>query len=231
VVGVGSGFAIVIADDGGDDIAVAALEAGDVAVEREIFGVLVVAAMGDAMADVVKEGAGFEFNAGLRWKMMQRLEVIEEQDTEFADVFGVALIVFEAAGEAAGAEEHLAGFGVVTMRLLAGEGLAGDFLEEAFADADGGDQEVADVEIAAEDDKDDGGDAHHVGAIAADAVGFHAFAEIALQDVGEAFTQERNIERGEAFAAGAGSDVGKRFGISTESDGELIGEVRAIGKA
>jgi hypothetical protein len=32
VIGVGRGLAIVIADDGGDDVAVAAFEAGDVAV-------------------------------------------------------------------------------------------------------------------------------------------------------------------------------------------------------
>jgi len=54
VIDVGSGFAIVIADDGGDDVAVATIEAGDVAVEGEIFAVFVVAAMGDAMADVVE---------------------------------------------------------------------------------------------------------------------------------------------------------------------------------
>jgi len=73
VIGVGSGFAIVIANDGGDDVAVAAIEAGDVAVESEIFAVLVVAAMGDAVADVMEESACFEFDAGLCWKMMQRL--------------------------------------------------------------------------------------------------------------------------------------------------------------
>jgi hypothetical protein len=138
VIGVGGGLAIMIANDGGDDVAVAAIEAGDVAVEGEIFAVLVVAAMRDAMADVVKERAGFEFNAGLRWEMMKRLEVIEKHEAEFADVLGVALIVFEAAGEAAGAEEHLPRLGVVAVRFLAGEGFAGDFLEDAFADADGG---------------------------------------------------------------------------------------------
>src|SRR5580693_5454416 len=53
VIGVGRGLAVVIANDGGDDVAVAAFEAGDVAVEGEIFAVLVVAAMSDAMADVV----------------------------------------------------------------------------------------------------------------------------------------------------------------------------------
>ena len=73
MVSVGSRFAIVIADDGGDDVAIAAFEAGDVAVEGQIFAVFVVAAMGDSMTDVVEEGPGFEFDARLRWKMMQRL--------------------------------------------------------------------------------------------------------------------------------------------------------------
>lgn len=104
VIGIGSGFAIVIADDGGDDVAVAAFEAGDVAVEGEIFAVLVVAAMGDAVADVVEESAGFELDAGLRGEMVERLEMIKEEDGKFADVFRVALIVFEAASEAACAD-------------------------------------------------------------------------------------------------------------------------------
>src|SRR5258707_14129435 len=47
----------------------------------------------------------------------------------------------------------------------------------------------------------------------------------------EAFAQESDIERGEAFATRTGSDVGKSFGVSAEGDGELIGEVRTIGNA
>ena len=139
VIVVGSGLAIVIANDSGDDVAVAAVEAGDVAVEGEIFAVFVVATMGDAMADIVKERTSFELDAGLRRQMMQGLEVIEEHDAKFADVLGVALIVFEAAGEAAGADEYLARLGVVAVRLLTGKGVAGNFLEDAFADAYGGD--------------------------------------------------------------------------------------------
>ena len=145
VVGVGSGLAIVIANDGGDDVAVAGFEAGDVAVEGEIFAMLVVAAMGDAMADVVEERPRFEFDASMMRQVMQRLEVIEEHDGECADVLGVALIVFEAAGEAAGAEEYLAGFGGIAVRFLTGEGFAGNFLEDAFTDPDGGNQELADI--------------------------------------------------------------------------------------
>ena len=207
VIGVGRGLAIVIANDGGDDVAVAAFEARDVAIEGEIFAVFVVAAMADAMTDVVEERTSFEFDASLRREVVERLEMIEEHEAEFADVLGMAHIVFETASEAAGAEEHLAGLGAVAMRLFAGKGFAGDFLEDAFAEADGGNEELANVEVAAEDDEDDGSDAHDVCAVAANAVGFHALTEIAFQDVGEALAQERDVEGGEAFAARAGSDV------------------------
>jgi hypothetical protein len=66
--------------------------------------VLVVAAVGDAMPDVVEKSGGFEFDASLRGEMVERLEMIEKQHGEFANVFGVALIVFEATAEAAGAD-------------------------------------------------------------------------------------------------------------------------------
>ena len=66
-------FSIVITHQRGNDGAVAAFESWDIAVEHKIFAVLVVAAMGDAMADVVEERAGFEFDAGLRGEMVQRL--------------------------------------------------------------------------------------------------------------------------------------------------------------
>src|SRR6266850_4545180 len=103
-------------------------------------------------------------------------------------MLGVALIVFETAAEAAGADEHLARFSGVTVRFFAGKGFAGYFLDDTFADADSGNQELANVEVAAEDDEDDGGYAHDVGAIAADAVGFHALANITFQNIGETLT-------------------------------------------
>jgi len=54
VVSVRRGFTIVIANDGGDDVAVASIQPRDVAIEGQIFTVLVVAAMADAVTDVVK---------------------------------------------------------------------------------------------------------------------------------------------------------------------------------
>ena len=50
MVAVGFGLAIVIADDGGHDIAVAAFQTGNVAVQGQVFAVLVVTAVTDAMA-------------------------------------------------------------------------------------------------------------------------------------------------------------------------------------
>lgn len=64
---VASGFrlTVVIADDGSDDVAIAAVQTGDVSIQGQIFPVLVVGAMADAMAQIVKKGAGFQLDAGL----------------------------------------------------------------------------------------------------------------------------------------------------------------------
>ncbi len=138
---------------------------------------------------------------------MQWLQLIKKHEAEFADVLGVLLVILEAATKAAGAEEQLSGLDVVAMRFLAGKGIAGNLLKETFADTDGGDKEVADVQIAAESDEDDGGNAHDIGAVAANAVGLHAVAKIAFQDIGEAFAQKRNFQSWEAFATRTGGDV------------------------
>lgn len=71
VIGIRRGLAVVIADDGGNDVAVTALKARDVAIEREILAMLVVAAVADAVPDVVKQRAGFEQHAGLGRQVMQ----------------------------------------------------------------------------------------------------------------------------------------------------------------
>ena len=73
-------------------------------------------------------------------EMMSGLQAVEEQDAEFANMLGVRLVVLQAAREAASAGEKLAGGGVVAMRLFAAEGVVGDFLEDAVADADGGNE-------------------------------------------------------------------------------------------
>ncbi len=94
VMGGGFGFAIVIAREGGDDGTVASVKTRNVAVEREIFAVLVMALMADGVADVVEQRAGFEQHAGLRRQVMHRLQTIEKKNAEFANVLGVHLILF-----------------------------------------------------------------------------------------------------------------------------------------
>lgn len=73
MVPVGRGFAVVVAHDGADEIAIAAFESRDIAVKSEVFAVFVMAAVADAMTDVVEKGAGFELNAGLRRQVVDRL--------------------------------------------------------------------------------------------------------------------------------------------------------------
>lgn len=59
-------FAIVIAHDSADDVAVASLESRDIPVERQIFTMLVVSPMADAMTDIVEKRARLKLNTRLR---------------------------------------------------------------------------------------------------------------------------------------------------------------------
>src|ERR1700687_2098837 len=134
--------------------------------------------------------------------MMNSLQFIKKQDAQLPHVFGVTLIVLQAAREAARANEELTRGSAVTMGLFARKGLARNFLKHSFANADAGDRKGAQVEVAAERDKGDCRDAHHVGAVAAHGVGLHALADIAAQDVIEPLTQERKLQSGHAVLAG-----------------------------
>ncbi len=78
VMAVGRGLAIVVAHDGSDQTAITTFEARDVSIKREVFAVLVMTAMTDAVTYIVEKGAGFELYAGLRGKMVNGLELIEE---------------------------------------------------------------------------------------------------------------------------------------------------------
>src|ERR1700730_12830012 len=174
-------FAVVIAHDGGDDGAVTAKETGNVAVQRQIFSVLVVTVVADGVADVMQKGASFKQHAVLRGKMMYGLQMVEKKNAEFTDMLGVGLVAIQTARESSSAGNHLAGGGVIVMRFLSRECVVGDFLQNAFAKADGGNGHAADIQIAAKGQERDGGDAHDVSTVAAHRVSLHALADIALE--------------------------------------------------
>ena len=104
-----------------------------------------------------------------------------------------------------------------------------NFLEDAFANADGGDGHAADVEVTAHGEQGDGGDTHDVGTIAAHAVVLHAFADAEFQNIGQAIAQKRKLQHGQTVFARAGSDGCESFGVASEGDGNLLAEVGAIG--
>src|SRR5450755_817185 len=142
--------------------------------------------------------------------MMSRLELVEEEDAELADVLGMRLVVSQAAGETARAHQELPSCGIVAMRLFSRKGFAGDLLEQAFANADAGDAESAQIQVAAEGDEGDGGNAHDVGAIAAHRVGLHALAHVPLQNGGQTLAQERKLYGEDTVFARAGGNRGER---------------------
>src|SRR5579859_5055088 len=178
-------FAIVVTHDGGNETAVAAIESSDVAIEGQIFAMFVMAFVADCVTNVVKQRGRFEKDARFGRKMMNRLQLIEELQAEFANVFGVAAIAVEAAREDASSAEQFARMSVVAMRFLAGEYFTGDFAKQAFAEPDARNGEGVEIQVAAECEKDETGDSHDVGAVAAHAVDFHARFDIAAQQIGK----------------------------------------------
>src|ERR1700675_4184377 len=147
---------------------------------------LVVAVMADGVADIMQQGAGFEQHAVLSGKMMRGLQTIEKKNAEFTDMFGVGLVAIQTAREGPGAGNDLAGRSVVAVRFFARESFVGDFLQDAFAKANGGNGHAADIDITAESEERDGGNAHDVSTVAANGVRLHALADTAPQDVGQA---------------------------------------------
>jgi len=119
--------------------------------------------------------------------VVHRLKLIEQHEAEFADVFGVLLVVLQAAAEIPRREQHAAGFRIVAMRLLAREGFIRGLQQQSLANAHAGDHEAPDIEVARDSEENDGGDGHDVGAVAAHAIGLHAIAQVALQNIGQAF--------------------------------------------
>ena len=126
--------------------------------------------------------------------MVNSLELIKEHEAQLANVFGMLLVVFKPAAKTACGEEYLAGFGTVAVGLFAREGVVGNLLKEAFAKANTGDTEAPDIEVACNGKKNDGGDAHDIGAVAADTVGFHALPNVALEDAGKPLAKKRDFQ-------------------------------------
>jgi len=78
MVAVGFGLAVVIAHNGGGNTAIPPLQTRDVAVQGEIFAVLVVAAVADAVPQIVQQRTRFQLDAGLNWQVVHRLQLVKE---------------------------------------------------------------------------------------------------------------------------------------------------------
>src|ERR1700737_4984657 len=161
--------------------------------------------------------------------MMRGLQTVEKKNAEFTDMLGVGLIAIQAARESSGAGNDLAGRSVVAVRFFSGESVVGDFLENAFTNANRGNGHGADIEISAESQERDGGDAHDVGAVAAHRVSLHALADTAPQDVGQAVTQKRKLQHGEAVFTRAWGDASQRSRIAPKRDGVFFAEFGGAG--
>ena len=84
----------------------------------------------------MQQGARFQEHARLGRQAVHRLQFVEELTAQFAHVLGVLLIEFQASRKTASAHEQLPGRRVVAVGFFAGKGIASDFVQEAFAQAD-----------------------------------------------------------------------------------------------
>src|SRR6267378_8246165 len=92
-------FAIVIAHQRCDDGPVAPLEPPNIAIEGEIFPVLVMPAMPHHVTRVMQQSPGFQQYSRLRGKMVRRLQLVEKENAQLAHMLGMLLIVSEPPGE------------------------------------------------------------------------------------------------------------------------------------
>src|SRR5450432_1310387 len=63
-------LAIVVPHHRSDHIAIAAFHAGNIAIEGQVLAMLVVSAMADPVANIMKQCTGFELHPGLRRQMV-----------------------------------------------------------------------------------------------------------------------------------------------------------------
>ena len=227
----GFGLAVVVTNGSGDDVSLAAIEPGDVAIQRKIFAVLVMAFVADGVAYVMKQCSRFKQHARISRKVMHRLQLIKKLEADFANVFRVAAVAVEAAGKNSRSAEHLARFGIVSVRFFAREGFAGDLAEETFPNSDTGNRKRAEIQVTAKRKKDQTGNPHDIGAIAADAIDFHARIYVASKKIGETLAEKRKLKCAEPMFARAGSKVSQRFGVATQCDGKFVAEIGARRKS
>src|SRR2546430_14562665 len=158
---------------------------------------------------------------------MNGLKLVEQLQAQLADVFRVAAIAVEAPRKNASANKKLARRRIVTMRLFAGERFARNFTKQSFANADARNGKRAQIQIAAKRDENQSGDAHDVGAIAADTECLHTRFDVATKQIRQAFAEKRKFKGGEPVFARTGCKIGQRFGVATECYGKFAAKIRA----
>ena len=126
---------------------------------------------------------------------MYRLQLVKELKTQLAHVLRVPLIVFEPASKATRPHEQLTRGAAVAVRLFARERFVRDSLQKPLAHADPRDGKEPQIQVASEVDKNNGGDAHHVGAVSAHPISLHAIVHVALEHVGQTLPQQGELDR------------------------------------
>src|SRR5712671_633750 len=82
-------LSIVIAHQRRGYSAVAAFQPGDIAIQRQVFSMLVMPAVADHVSGIVQKRARLQQHSRMRQHMMYGLQLIEKLDAQFPDVLRV----------------------------------------------------------------------------------------------------------------------------------------------
>src|SRR6267143_4975709 len=167
-------LAIVITHQPRDDCAVAPLEPRNIAIQRQIFPVLVMPAVPDHVPGVMQQGPGFQKYARLRGKMMHCLQLVEKKNAQLPNVFRMLRIVSKPPRKTSRSHDELPRCGVVAVRLLARKSVPRDILQHPLTYANAGYRKCAQIQISPEGDERDRRNRHHVSAVAPYGVSLHA---------------------------------------------------------
>src|SRR5690348_3814325 len=142
----------------------------------------------------------------------------------------MGLVFLQASRVTSRADEQLARRCVVAVRLRPRKRLARNLLDQSFTQADAGNQEIPDVQIAAERDKCNGRNADDVCAVSPDRVAFHSLSDVSFQNIGQPLAQQGQFQRRKAMQSRPWSDVRQSFRVSSKCHGNLLPQIRPRGQ-
>ena len=160
-------------------------------------------------------------------QFMDRPQLIEERQRQPGHLVRVLRIIIEAARKPTRAGQQLRGATLFFLGSDAGRILFGDQIEKKPSRTPTpGTSSVRRSSHFASSGDNDGGDAHHLGAIFAHSKDAHSAGNIETQQAPRLIAEQAHVDRRNSFDHRPGSKAHKRLGISAASHGHRAGKIR-----